>query len=79
MVPLLLAIGQESSQGLTLEDIQKIGFAFGDGPSPGVLDIPGEGLSGEDLKQILDQDEFQACAAEGRNWDVAKGTSNLEH
>ena len=67
MVPLLLAIGKELPQGLTLEDIQKIGSAFGDCGSPGVLDNPGEGLSGEDLKQILDQNEFLACAAQRRN------------
>jgi len=72
VVPLLPALDQESPKGLTPEDIQKIGSVFGDGSSPGVLDNPGGGLSGEDLKQILDQAEFLACAAEGRNWDVAK-------
>ena len=35
---LLAAIDQELSQGLTPEDIQKIGSVFGDGSSPGVLE-----------------------------------------
>ena len=76
VVPLLPAIDQELPQGLTPGDIQKIGSVFGDGSSPGVLDNPGGGLSGEDLKQILDQAEFLACAAEGRNWDVATASCN---
>jgi hypothetical protein len=76
VAPLLPAIDQGLPQGLTSEDIQKIGSVFGDGSSPGLLDNPGGGLSGEDLKQILEQAEFLACAAEGRNWDVAKAACN---
>jgi hypothetical protein len=76
VVPLLPAIDQELPQGLTSEDIEKIGSVFGDGSSPGVLDNPGGGLGGEDLKRILEEAEFLACAAEGRNWDVATATCN---
>ena len=76
MAPLLAAIDQELSQGLTPEDTQKIGSVFGDGSSRGVLDNPGGELSGEDLKEILDQAEFLARAADGRNWNVATATCN---
>jgi hypothetical protein len=76
VVPLIPAFDQEPPQGLTPEDIQKISSAFGDGSGFGLLDNPGQGLSGEDLKQILEQAEFLACAAEGRNWDVAKAACN---
>ena len=65
MAPLLAAIDQGLSQGLTPADIKKIGSVFGDGSSPGVLDNPGGGLSGEDLKEILEQAGFLACASEG--------------
>jgi hypothetical protein len=76
VVPLLPAVDQELPRGLTSEDLKKIGDTFGDGPVSDLLDNPGGGLSGEDLKQVFEQAEFLACAAEGRNWDVAKGACN---
>ena len=76
VVPLLPAVDQELPRGLTSEDIKKIGDTFGYGPVSDLLDNPGGGLSSEDLKQVLDQAGFLACAAEGRNWDVAKGACN---
>ena len=75
VAPLLAAIDQELSQGLTPEDIQKIGSVFGDGSSPGVLDNPGGGLSGEDLKEILDHAGFLACGAEGETGTSPRRTA----